>query len=159
MTDTTICYSPKPQVKYTVGKKVKWMKGLNLGIGDPEFVDSPELWNYNCITSRLPFIWESATVKLKDKPSRFPNLERAKKDLRAEIGGVAVKAMMSMSPTLFLGVVEENSVSHLEVCKWFGSESSFRSVVKARTLVWQEANGQKLTDDERAFVKMISFNA
>jgi hypothetical protein len=135
-------------------KTPKPAKEISLGIGDPDIVD-PMLWNYCALTSRLLFLWENPKIKLANKPYKFPDLEMYKRDMKEYIYGVQIRHLMADTPSNFNNMVQEYPVSHLNVCKFYGSEKVYRSVVAARTYVWGEANGLELSEDDKAVVYMI----
>jgi len=152
-----VCFSPMKQEDYTLGiHKPKHLANLiTLGLGDSEAVSDSLLWNYCAVTSRLLFLWEDKKIKKKNKPLRFPNLDLAKRDLDKELAGTKVRDYMHMRPEKFMHAVNNEEVKHLEVCKFFGSEKSFRAVVTARVCTWMVSQGLKTTSDQRALIALV----
>jgi len=154
-----INYAPHPQEFYCLNLpfKNKMMKELILGIGDLKHVNDPALWNLLVITSKLPYMWESSSVKKGDRPAQFATLEAAKKDITNYIGNNLIGNMVrNLNPLEFLEEVKKNILSHLELCKFFnGDEGGLKLIIEARAKTWAAANGYKLTKRDQTIIGMI----
>lgn len=159
----TVEYSPLPQSEYVLKMKSKKPKFMNhnfsLGLGDPDIIKDVELWNYCCLTSRLPYLWEDSKVKPSNKPLGFSNLELAKFDLQVEVGDRFVKDYMTEnSPEVYLEAVQDNPVHHLEICKFYGSELIYRSIVASRVYTWLTYRGVELDETQKAVIEMVRWS-
>jgi len=150
-----ICYSPKPQSEYMVSlssPKPKLLKKFSMGLGDPDIVETPAIWNYAVVTSKLPFMWEDKKVPMKQKPSEFPHFPAILMDMPRRIGSFRVEeAVSELGPEQFLELCKNNPVSHLEMSKFHGGESNFRLVVMSRVYAWKKIN----TPEEKAILAMV----
>lgn len=157
-----VCFSPMPQEDYVVKTsqpKSKFLSEISLGLGDRDFVDDSELWNYCVMTSRLPFLWEDKRTPKRDLPVKFPNIELAKEDLEKKVGFYTVREWMRTGPPLFSQAVWDYDVSHLGLRNFFGYDKAFRMIVMARSLVWIKSRQGELTEKEEAIIEMVRYNA
>lgn len=152
-----VCYSPMPQSEYTL-KNVSENSKFVIGLGDRRVIKSEELWNYCVITSRFPYFWEEKLVKERDLPLYFPNLDGAKNDLQNKLGPYLVKDLMCEAPRVFFEAFNEYPISHLKMCKFFGSEEVFRSIVWSRIFTWRKAKGLPLTETQEAIIYMVKYS-
>lgn len=129
-------FSPKPMEFYTIKTKTPkpaFMKNMiSIGLGDPDYVPTLELWNFLVLTSRLPFMWEDGKVKKKDLPVEFNHIEMAKGDLNKFVSGMIVRDIMRQDLQDVITIFKESPIDHLETTKFHGGTDNMRYVMTAR---------------------------